>query len=75
VTWLVAVYNSVSAPAVGRSGFSKNSIETIGGALTGHPQLDGRRFANWIDRRHKQVDNGSLVYITHQLDVFGRVSS
>jgi hypothetical protein len=43
--------------------------------LTGHPQLDGRRFANWIDRRHKQVDNGSLVYITHQLDVFGRVSS
>jgi hypothetical protein len=47
-------------------------IETIKGALAGHPELDDRRFAEWIDRRHAQVDNGVLVYIAHQLDFFGR---
>jgi hypothetical protein len=46
---------------------------TIKEALTGHPQLDARRFAGWIDRRHKQIDAGSLVYVAHQLDFFGRV--
>jgi SAM-dependent methyltransferase len=48
-------------------------IHTIGTALQGQPQLDPERFAAWIARRHAQVEQGSLVYITHQLDFLGRV--
>jgi SAM-dependent methyltransferase len=69
--WVVFPQNRQHA--AGAAYFLHSIIETIGGALTGHPQLDGRHFANWIDRRHQQVDDGSLVYIAHQLDFFGRV--
>jgi hypothetical protein len=48
-------------------------IHTIDTALQGHPQLDPERFAAWIARRHAQVEQGSLVYIAHQLDFLGRV--
>jgi SAM-dependent methyltransferase len=48
-------------------------IHTIDTALQGHPQLDPERFAAWIARRHAQVEQGTLVYITHQLDFLGRV--
>lgn len=47
-------------------------IETIKGALAGHPLLDDRRFAEWINQRQQQVMDGTLVYIAHQLDFFGR---
>ncbi|HEY7494789.1 MAG TPA: class I SAM-dependent methyltransferase [Candidatus Tectomicrobia bacterium] len=48
-------------------------IHTIDTALQGHPQLNPERFAAWIARRHAQVEQGSLVYIAHQLDFLGRV--
>ncbi len=48
-------------------------IHTIYGALKGHPGLDGARFADWIEQRHAQVEEGVLVYIAHQLDFLGRV--
>jgi SAM-dependent methyltransferase len=48
-------------------------LHTVERALRRHPELDARTFARWIDRRHRQVERGELVYIAHQLDVVGRV--
>jgi SAM-dependent methyltransferase len=48
-------------------------IHTIHTALEGHPDLDAARFADWIAQRHAQVEQGTLVYIAHQLDFLGRV--
>jgi hypothetical protein len=50
-------------------------IHTMHTALTGHPHLDAGRFAAWIAQRHAQVEQGTLVYIAHQLDLLGRVSA
>jgi hypothetical protein len=49
-------------------------IQTIDGALAGHPKLDSQRFATWIAERHAQVDHAELVYIAHQLDFVGIAS-
>jgi SAM-dependent methyltransferase len=49
-------------------------IHTIHTALQGHPELDVARLGDWIEQRHDQVENGSLVYIAHQLDLLGRVN-
>jgi len=49
-------------------------IHTIHTELHGHPELANSRFANWIARRHAQVEEGSLVYIAYQLDFLGRVN-
>jgi len=48
-------------------------IHTMHTALTGHPGLDTGRFTAWIAQRHTQVEQGTLVYIAHQLDLLGRV--
>lgn len=48
-------------------------LHTIRTALAGHPDLDAGRFAAWIEQRHAQVEQGTLVYIAHQLDVLGRL--
>ena len=49
-------------------------IHTIQQALAGHPHLDSRRFTDWVNERHAQVERGELVYIAHQLDFLGKVS-
>jgi hypothetical protein len=43
--------------------FLHHIIHTIQTALDGHPD---------IEERHNQVEQGTLVYIAHQLDFFGR---
>ena len=48
-------------------------IHTMHTALTGYPDLDAGRFTAWIAQRHTQVEQGTLVYMAHQLDVLGRV--
>ncbi|MBN1218883.1 MAG: methyltransferase [Anaerolineae bacterium] len=47
-------------------------IHTMHTALTGYPDLDEDRFNHWIARRHAQIEQGSLVFIVHQLDFLGR---
>jgi hypothetical protein len=44
-------------------------------SLTGHTELDGIAFANWIKERRAQIERGELVYIAHQMDFLARVSS
>jgi hypothetical protein len=48
-------------------------IHTMHTALAGYPHLDAERFTAWMAQRHAQVEQGTLVYIAHQLDVLGRV--
>lgn len=48
-------------------------VHTIATALQGHPQLDQKRFTAWIEQRHAQIEQRTLLYIAHQLDVLGRV--
>ena len=37
------------------------------------PQLDADPLSTWVAERHAQIEQGTLVYIAHQLDVLGRV--
>jgi SAM-dependent methyltransferase len=48
-------------------------VHTIYTALEGHPGLEAERFEDWIAQRHAQVEEGTLVYIAHQLDYLGYV--
>jgi len=48
-------------------------VHTVGSALEGHPELDADRFGRWIARRHSQIEDGTLVYMAHQMDFLGRV--
>ncbi len=47
-------------------------VDTVRGALDG--KIDSRRIESWASARHAQIESGTLVYIAHQLDFFGRVS-
>jgi SAM-dependent methyltransferase len=46
-------------------------VDTMAGALKDHPDLDRKSFERWIQQRHRQVDQGALVYIAHQMDFLG----
>lgn len=49
--------------------FLHHIIETIRGALGDDRALDSDRFNRWVEIRHRQIEDGELVYIAHQLDV------
>jgi SAM-dependent methyltransferase len=55
--------------------FLHDIINTIHTALAHHPELDAERFARWVHQRHAQIEDGTLVYIAHQLDLLGRLSA
>ncbi|MDX1415793.1 MAG: class I SAM-dependent methyltransferase [Candidatus Promineifilaceae bacterium] len=48
-------------------------LHTVQGALQDHPELNRSLFEAWIAQRHAQIEAGTLVYIAHQLDFFGRL--
>ena len=52
--------------------FLHHILHTIETALRGSPAIDAAAFAGWLDERRAQIDRGELIYVTHQLDVFGR---
>lgn len=52
--------------------FLHHIVEMIRDALSDDPELESERFDEWIERRHRQIEDGQLVYIAHQLDVLGR---
>jgi hypothetical protein len=55
--------------------FLHDIIHTIDLVLTGHHHLDAERLAAWVAQRHAQIEQGALVYIAHQLDVLGRMTT
>ena len=46
-------------------------VNTIYRELRFHPALETKRFENWIQERHAQIERRELVYIAHQLDFMG----
>ncbi len=48
-------------------------LDTMRGALQGHPELDPGRFRDWLAARQALVEAGELVLIAHQLDFLARV--
>jgi predicted O-methyltransferase YrrM len=69
------VFASPNGYAADEAYFLHCIIHTMHTALAGHPGLDAERFTAWITQRHAQVEQGTLVYIAHQLDLLGRVSA
>lgn len=53
--------------------FLHHLLEMMREALARRSELGGQRFADWIERRHAQVEAGELVYVSHQLDLLARV--
>jgi SAM-dependent methyltransferase len=51
--------------------FLHHILDTVHGALAKHAGLDSNAFEEWMRTRHAQVERAELVYIAHQLDVFG----
>ena len=51
--------------------FLHHILQTVHTALAGHAALEAGAFAEWMRARHAQVERGELVFIAHQLDVFG----
>ncbi|WP_263786314.1 class I SAM-dependent methyltransferase [Salinibacter grassmerensis] len=52
--------------------FLHHILHFIENELRGHPALDDDAFANWLSDRRRQVEDGQLTYIAHQLDVLAR---
>jgi SAM-dependent methyltransferase len=52
--------------------FLHHIVHTIDCELRGHAQLDHDAFQHWVDARHRQIEEGKLIYIAHQLDVLAR---
>ncbi len=47
-------------------------VETVGRALAGARDLKPARLEDWVAERRAQIERGTLVYLAHQLDFFGR---
>jgi len=51
--------------------FLHHILDTVRGALVGSAGIDAAAFREWLSARQAQVERGELVFIAHQLDVFG----
>lgn len=78
-TTVLAAGSSDWVVFAGKDGYSADEafflhtiIDMIYAELKGCTELNGVQFAQWIETRRRQIDNGELVYIAHQLDVVGR---
>jgi SAM-dependent methyltransferase len=65
------VFPSPTAYPDGEAYFLHYIVNTVEGALRGHPLLSERSLQEWTSRRHQQIDQDKLVYLAHQLDFFG----
>jgi hypothetical protein len=69
--WLV--YPQQGRYPADEAGFLRFILHFFETSLTGHPELDPARFAAWLAERRRQVDEGKLIYIAHQMDFLVRV--
>lgn len=53
--------------------FLRHILDTIEGAVTETTDGAAQELSDWLARRRAQLDDGELVYLTHQLDFLGRV--
>lgn len=46
-------------------------IQTISEALKEEGAVDGVRLGDWISKRREQLQDGKLIYMSHQIDIVG----
>ncbi len=51
--------------------FLQHILDTIQSALDGRDELEPERFEKWLQNRRLQIEAGELIYLAHQIDVFG----
>jgi SAM-dependent methyltransferase len=66
--WVVFPQNGYQAD---EAYFLHHIVDTMRDALSDHPDLEAETLENWVAQRHRQIEDGRLVYIAHQLDVLG----
>jgi len=69
--WVVHAGPDGSYPAE-EATFLRAILGFFAESLGDHPDLDAGKLAEWLQKRHDQIDRGELVYIAHQLDFLGR---
>ncbi len=52
--------------------FLHHLLHLIEETLREAPNFEPHRLEEWLAVRHRQVEEGRLIYIAHQLDVLGR---
>lgn len=52
--------------------FLNHILHFIEEELSDHPSLDHERFEWWIRKRRREIENGELIYVAHQLDVLAQ---
>lgn len=52
--------------------FLHHILQFIETELQGHPELNETAFSSWIEERRRQINDGALIYIAHQLDVLAQ---
>lgn len=52
--------------------FLHHILHFVESELSGHPDLKAPAFADWLRTRRRQIDDGTLIYIAHQLDVLAQ---
>lgn len=54
--------------------FLHHMLHFIETELRDHPSLDDGAFSGWLEERRRQINDGVLLYIAHQLDVLAQAS-
>ena len=52
--------------------FLQHILHFLETELSGHPTLDASVFNSWIEKRREQIEEGTLIYIAHQLDILAQ---
>jgi hypothetical protein len=52
--------------------FLHHILRFVEAELTDHDALEAAAFADWVATRRRQIEDGELTYIAHQLDVLAR---
>jgi SAM-dependent methyltransferase len=55
--------------------FLHHIINTIDQALADHHGIEAVQLEDWVRQRHAQVERSELIFIAHQLDVLGTMST
>lgn len=53
--------------------FLQTILGYVESALTPRPEIDQTQLQEWLQTRRQQLKDGDLVFIAHQLDLFGHV--
>lgn len=69
--WLVLADGQGQYPA-DEAYFLHHILSFFEQSLTGRTELNPELFQQWLAERHQQVERGELLYMAHQLDVFGQ---